>query len=114
MRGGESPLPKHGGYKNTRTWQLADLIYDVTVRFCDKYVNPRSRTHDQMVQAARSGCQNLQEGSVDSATSKKIELWKPKRLPLKKKGALRSVCTACAKPKGNTKEKEINPCDSFF
>lgn len=74
MRGGESLLPKHGGYKNTRTWQLADLIYDVTVRFCDKYVNPRSRTHDQMVQAARSGCQNLQEGSVDSATSKKIEL----------------------------------------
>lgn len=69
-----SLIPKHGGYKNTKTWQLADLIYDVTVRFCDKYVDKRSRTHDQMVQAARSGCQNLQEGSVDSATSKKIEL----------------------------------------
>ena len=67
-------IPKHGGYKNTKTWQLADLIYDVTVRFCDKYVDRRSRTHDQMVQAARSGCQNLQEGSVDSATSKKIEM----------------------------------------
>jgi four helix bundle suffix protein len=67
-------IPKHGGYRNTRTWQLADLIYDVTVRFCDKYVDRRSRTHDQMVQAARSGCQNLQEGSVDSGTSKKIEL----------------------------------------
>lgn len=70
----ESVIPKHGGYENTKTWQLADLIYDVTVRFCDKYVDRRSRTHDQMVQAARSGCQNLQEGSVDSATSKKIEL----------------------------------------
>ena len=46
----------------------------MTVRFCDKFVDPRSRTHDQMVQAARSGCQNLQEGSLDSATSKKIEL----------------------------------------
>jgi four helix bundle suffix protein len=71
---GERLIPKHGGYENTKTWQLADLIYDVTVRFCDKYVDRRSRTHDQMVQAARSGAQNLQEGSVDSAVSKKIEL----------------------------------------
>jgi len=70
----EPLIPKHGGYRNTRTWQLADLIYDVTVRFCDKFVDRRSRTHDQMVQAARSGCQNLQEGSMDSATSKKIEI----------------------------------------
>jgi len=70
----ETLLPKHGGYENTITWQLADLIYDVTVRFCDKSVDRRSRTHDQMVQAARSGAQNLQEGSVDSAVSKKIEL----------------------------------------
>lgn len=70
----EKLIPKHGGYENTKSWQLADLIYDVTVRFCDKYVSARSRTHDQMVQAARSGCQNLQEGSVDSAVSKKFEL----------------------------------------
>jgi four helix bundle suffix protein len=70
----EKLLPKHGGHEHTKTWQLADLIYDVTVRFCDKYVDRRSRTHDQMVQAARSGCQNLQEGSVDSAVSKKIEM----------------------------------------
>jgi len=72
--GDEGLIPKHGGYRNTKSWQLADLIYDVTVRFCDKFVDRRSRTHDQMVQAARSGCQNLQEGSLDSATSKKIEL----------------------------------------
>lgn len=70
----EKVIPKHGGYENTKTWQLADLIYDVTVRFCDKFVDQRSRTHGQMVQAARSGCQNLQEGSVDSAVSKKIEM----------------------------------------
>ena len=67
-------IPKHGGYEHTKTWQLADLLYDLTVRFCDKYVDRRSRTHDQMVQAARSGAQNLQEGSIDSAVSKKSEL----------------------------------------
>lgn len=74
MQEKEGLIPKHGGYKNTKTWQLASLIYDITVLFCDKYVDRRSRTHDQMVQAARSGCQNLLEGSVDSAISKKTEL----------------------------------------
>ncbi len=74
VKGDDGLIPKHGGYRNTKSWQLADLIYDVTVRFCDRFVDRRSRTHDQMVQAARSGCQNLQEGSIDSATSKKIEL----------------------------------------
>jgi four helix bundle suffix protein len=67
-------IPKHGGFRNLKTFQLSELIYDVTVLFCDKYINPRSRTHDQMVQAARSGRQNIAEGSVDSATSKKIEM----------------------------------------
>jgi four helix bundle suffix protein len=67
-------IPKHGGYRHLKTFQLAELIYDVTVRFCNKYVDRRSRTHDQMVQAARSGQQNILEGSVDSATSKKIEM----------------------------------------
>ena len=72
--GKESLIPKHGGFRNLKTFQLAQLIYDITVRFCDRFVSPRSRTHDQMVQAARSGTQNIAEGSVDSATSKKIEL----------------------------------------
>jgi len=71
---GETLIPKHGGFRNLKTFQLSELIYDVTVRFCDKYIDRRSRTHDQMVQAARSGRQNIAEGSVDSATSKKIEL----------------------------------------
>ncbi len=54
--------------------ETAQLCYDVTVRFCDRYIDKRSRTHDQMVQAARSGVQNIAEGSEVSATSKKMEL----------------------------------------
>ncbi len=53
---------------------MAQLVYDVTVRFCDRFIDRRSRTHDQMVQAARSGVQNIAEGSVASGTSKKTEL----------------------------------------
>ncbi len=70
----EPLIPKHGGYRNLKTFRLAQLIYDVTARFCDRYVDRRSRTHDQMVQAARSGVQNIAEGSQASATSKKMEL----------------------------------------
>ena len=71
---GEGLLPKHGGYRHLKSFQVAQLAYDVTVRFCDKYIDRRSRTHDQMVQAARSGVQNIAEGSVASGTSKKMEL----------------------------------------
>jgi four helix bundle suffix protein len=53
---------------------VAQLVYDVTVRFCDRYIAKRSRTHDQMVQAARSGVQNIAEGSQAAGTSKKTEL----------------------------------------
>ncbi|RLD09793.1 MAG: four helix bundle protein [Chlamydiae bacterium] len=67
-------IPKHGGYKNLLTFQISQLIYDITVRFCDKYISKFSRTHDQMVQAARSGVQNIAEGSLASATSKKTEI----------------------------------------
>lgn len=67
-------IPKHGGYRKLKSFQIAQLIYDVTVRFCDKYISRFSRTRDQMVQAARSGVQNIAEGSVASATSRKIEL----------------------------------------
>lgn len=71
---GEPLIPKHGGYRKLRSFQVAQLVYDVTVRFCDRYVDKRSRTHDQMVQAARSGVQNIAEGSLASGTSKKTEL----------------------------------------
>jgi len=67
-------IPKHGGYRKLKSFQVAQLIYDVTVRFCDRYIDKRSRTRDQMVQAARSGVQNIAEGSQASATSKKTEL----------------------------------------
>ena len=70
----EKLIPKHGGYRKLKSFQIAQLVYDVTVRFCNLYIDRRSRTHDQMVQAARSGVQNIAEGSVASGTSKKMEL----------------------------------------
>lgn len=70
----EALIPKHGGYRSLKSFQVAQLAYDVTVLFCDKFVAKRSRTHDQMVQAARSGVQNIAEGSQASGTSKKMEL----------------------------------------
>src|SRR3990170_846996 len=70
----EPLIPKHGGYRKLKSFQVAQLIYDVTVRFCDLYIDKRSRTRDQMVQAARSGVQNIAEGSQASGTSKKFEL----------------------------------------
>src|SRR6478672_7832164 len=70
----ESLIPSHGGYRNLKSFQVAQLAYDVTVRFCNRYIGKHTRTHDQMVQAARSGVQNIAEGSMASATSKKTEL----------------------------------------
>jgi four helix bundle suffix protein len=67
-------IPCHGGYRKLKSFLVAQLIYDVTVRFCDRYIEKRSRTHDQMVQAARSGVQNIAEGSQASGTSRKTEL----------------------------------------
>lgn len=70
----EPLIPKHGGYRKLKSFRVAQLAYDVTARFCDRYIDRRSRTHDQMVQAARSGVQNIAEGSQASGTSKKMEL----------------------------------------
>jgi four helix bundle protein len=67
-------FPKHGGFRNLRSFQVAQQVYDATVVFCNKFIDKRSRTHDQMVQAARSGVQNIAEGSLASATSKKTEI----------------------------------------
>jgi four helix bundle suffix protein len=66
----EALIPLHGGYRKLTSFRLAQLIYDVTVRFCDRYIDRRSPTHDQRVQAARSGTQNIAEGSEASGTSK--------------------------------------------
>lgn len=70
---GELLLPS-GGYRMLKSFQLARLVYDITVHFVDLYIPADSRTRDQMVQAARSGVQNIAEGSVDAATSVKLEL----------------------------------------
>jgi restriction system protein len=67
-------ISPHGGYRNLKSYQMAEIIYDATAIFCDLFVDKRSRTHDQMVQAARSGKQNIAEGSMVSGTSKKSEL----------------------------------------
>ena len=63
-----------GGYRRLKSFQLARVVYDVTMRFVEFYIPRDSRTADQMVQAARSGVQNIAEGSVDAATSAKLEL----------------------------------------
>ncbi len=73
-RSSPSLIPAHGGYRQLKSFQQAELVYDATVKFCDRFIDKRSRTHDQMVQAARSGRQNIAEGSQASGTSKKFEL----------------------------------------
>jgi len=67
-------IPPHGGYENLLSFQKARIVFDGTVRFCERFVDPRSRTVDQMVQAARSGKQNILEGSRASGTSKETEI----------------------------------------
>ena len=67
-------LRPSGGYRDTASFQTSTIIYDATVWFCEKFLDSRSRTVDQMVQAARSGRQNIAEGSRASATSTQTEL----------------------------------------
>ena len=67
-------IPPHGGYEKLLAYRKSEIIYDATVRFCDRFIDKRSRTHDQMVQAARSGNKNIAEGSQISGTSKEGEL----------------------------------------
>ncbi len=70
----ESFLPTHGGYRNLKSYQKSVIVYDATVYFCGRYLSKRDRTCDQMIQAARSGKQNIVEGSMASGTSKATEL----------------------------------------
>ena len=67
-------IPKHGGYENLLSYRKAEIIYDGTYYFCNKYLKPFDRTNDQMLQAARSGKQNIAEGSMASGTSKEMEI----------------------------------------
>jgi four helix bundle protein len=70
----QNALRPSGGYRRLRSFQATTIIYDATVAFCARFVDKHSRTVDQMVQAARSGRQNIAEGSRASATSSQTEL----------------------------------------
>ena len=67
-------ITPNGGYRRLKGFQIAQLVYDLTVRFVELYIDKRSRTCDQMIQAARSGVQNIAEGSQAAAGSKKTEI----------------------------------------
>ncbi len=67
-------IRQSGGYRGLHSFRAATVIYDGTVSFCDRFVDRKSRTRDQMVQAARSGRQNIAEGSRAAATSSQTEL----------------------------------------
>lgn len=67
-------IPAHGGYQDLLSFQKSRIIYDATVWFCSRYLQRGDRTIDQMIQAARSGKQNILEGSLASGTSKKTEV----------------------------------------
>ena len=67
-------IPAHGGYQDLLSFKKSRIIYDATVWFCGRYLQRRDRTNDQMIQAARSGKQNILEGSFASGTSKKTEV----------------------------------------
>lgn len=71
----EGFIPIHGGYKNLITYQKSEIIYDGTVHFTNRFFRKYDRTIDQMVQAARSGKQNIAEASMASATSKEGEIF---------------------------------------
>lgn len=70
----EGFIPAHGGYRHLITYQKSEIVYDGTVYFCNRFFRKYDRTIDQMVQAARSGKQNIAEASMASATSKETEI----------------------------------------
>ncbi len=70
----EGFIPPHGGYENLLSYQKAEIVFDATVYFCNRFISKGDRTRDQMVQAARSGKQNIAEGSKMSGTSKELEI----------------------------------------
>ena len=75
-------LLPHGGYEHLRSYKVAEAVYDATVVFCDRFIEKRSRTHDQMVQAARSGVRNISEGSGAAATRLKCAVPRVTRIGL--------------------------------
>jgi four helix bundle suffix protein len=74
MAGSGRIILPHGSYKKLHSYRKTEIIYDLTVRFCRRFLSVRDRTVDQMVQAARSGKQNIVEGCMASGTSKEMEI----------------------------------------
>jgi len=67
-------IPSHGHYQTLLSYRKAEVVYDLTYRFCQRFFSKGDRTVDQMIQAARSGKQNIAEGSKASGTSKEMEI----------------------------------------
>lgn len=67
-------LPQHGHYRHLRVYRVTEIIYDITFYFTQHYLGRGDRTVDQMVQAARSGKQNIAEGNQAAATSSETEI----------------------------------------
>ena len=70
----ERLIPPHGGYRKLLSYQKARIVFDATAYFCKRFISMRDRTYDQMIQAARSGKQNIVEGSQASGTSREMEI----------------------------------------
>ncbi len=73
-------IPPHGGYRNLKSYQAAEIIFDATNAFCERFINPRSRTYDQMVQVARASLQELLEDYQDFLRLRRLPIW-PKDHP---------------------------------
>jgi four helix bundle protein len=74
MKNNPGFIPAHGNYRELLSYQKAEIVYDFTYRFCQRFLGKLDRTNDQMIQAARSGKQNIVEGSRASGTSKETEI----------------------------------------
>lgn len=74
MKNNQGFIPAHGGYQDLLSYQKSLIVFQATVCFCDRFINKRDRTYDQMIQAARSGKQNIVEASMASGTSKEMEI----------------------------------------
>ena len=74
MSDGTRLIPPHGNYRELLAYRKAEIVYDVTFEFCDRFLAKKDRTIDQMIQAARSGKQNILEGSKASRTSSEVEI----------------------------------------
>jgi hypothetical protein len=67
-------IPPHGNYRQLLSYRKAEIVFDITYRFCQRFLAKSDRTIDQMIQGARSGKQNILEGSKASGTSKETEI----------------------------------------